>query len=643
MGSCMGSTHSKINKIISIFFFAACLTYLMFSVHYFATGFGGEELLAITLVPIAFIIYVLDRLKRNALYPRLGFKANLVIASILVSLCIYISIYMRTEYIPMLYRAGAFNVMDKILALIIFILMMEFMRREHLILFFLNIALVIYCVYGYVFPGILYVPGISWSRVVESSTLEIKLGVFGTYAQLGVSILAAFLLLQGFAAGFGVQDSIVRTIVYTFGRYRRLVPQSAVVSSMAVAMVSGSGSANVAITGQFTIPLMKRYGFHPRYAGATEASASLGGLIMPPVMAAAAFLMADFIGVSYWQVVVRGFAPAIVYYVTIALSVYLVAIRYVGKSNGGGDESFTLPKPSRSDAINTLIFFACIVILCYLMGVLWMAAEAAAFNTVTVFLVSTLIIQIIFTKPKPLTIASWFRNSVESFGKITMELLLLLASLGILINLFTVSGWIMKLGMMLMTIGGENILYLIAIAFALGIFLGLGLPPSATYLLAAVIIAPVMVRLGFNPWVAHFYAFFLGIISEYTPPTSLTAAVASRISGAGFMETMFETLRLSLPVFLLTFAIFKWSYLVVEPGLMQLYSLGVVATGCIGSACSFYAKYSKNRVLDILLRSVSMLLALIILFHPDPTYTSISIPISIPIIVLGIYRTRKMY
>ena len=643
MGSCMGSIHSKINKTISIFFLLACLTYTIFSVHYFATGFGGEELLAITLVPIAFIIYVLDRLKRNALYPRLGFKSNLIIASILIPLCIYISIYMRTEYVPLIYRAGAFNIMDKILSLIVFILMMEFMRREHRILFFLNIALAIYCVYGYILPGMFYVPGISWSRVVESSTLEIKLGVFGTYSQLGVSVLASFLLLQGIAAGFGVQDSIVRTVVYTFGRYRRLVPQSAVVSSMCVAMVSGSGSANVAITGQFTIPLMKRYGFHPRYAGATEAAASLGGLMMPPVMAAAAFLMSDFLGVSYWQVVIRGFIPAITYYITVAISVYLIAVRYVGRFNGGEGKSLTLPKPNIVDIISALIFFACIAVLCYLMGALWMAPEAAAFNTVVIFLVSALIIRIVFLKPKPLAIVNWLRNSVESFGRITTEILLLLASLGILINLFTVSGWILKLGMILMTIGGENVLYLIAIAFLVGMFLGLGLPPSATYLLTAIIIAPVMVRLGFNPWVAHFYAFFLGMISEYTPPTSLTAAVASRISGAGFMETMFETLRLSLPIFLLTFSIFRWPYLVVEPGSMQLYSFGYVAAGCIGSACSFYAKYSRNRALDILLRSALMLLALIILFHPDPTYTSTSILIITPIIILGIYRTRKVY
>jgi TRAP transporter 4TM/12TM fusion protein len=638
----MGSVDSKVSKTISIFFFTACLIYLLFSVHYFATGFGGEELLAVTLVPVAYIIYVLDRLKRNALYPRLGFKANIALASIIIALCIYISVYMRIEYVPILYRAGAFSMMDRVISIIVFVLMMEFMRREHRILFFLNIALAIYCVYGYMLPGIFYTPGISWSRVVESSTLEIKLGVFGTYAQLGVSVLAAFLLLQGVAAGFGVQSSIVRTIVYTFGRYRRLVPQTAVVSSMAVAMVSGSGSANVAITGQFTIPLMKRYGFHPRFAGATEASASLGGLIMPPVMAAAAFLMADFLGVGYWQVVVRGFAPAIVYYATVALSVYLLSVRYAGGSESR-DKTLTIPKPSMGDIINTLIFFICIAILCYLMGALWMAAEAAAFYTVIVFLASSLTVQTVFLKPKLSTIASWFRGSVESFGGIVVEILLLLASLGILINLFTVSGWLLKLGMILMTTTGENIIYLIAVAFAVGVFLGLGLPPSATYLLTAVIIAPVMVRFGFNPWVAHFYAFFLGIISEYTPPTSLTAAVASRISGAGFMETMFETLRMSLPVFLLTFAIFKWSGLVVEPGLTQLYSMGVVATGCIASACFFYSKYSRNKIVDLALRTLSMILALIILFYPDPTYTSAAIPAAIILIALGIYRTRKIY
>ena len=129
------------------------------------------------------------------------------------------------------------------------------------------------------------------------------------------------------------------------------------------------------------------------------------------------------------------------------------------------------------------------------------------------------------------------------------------------VNLFVVSGWMIKLMAILATIGEFHVVALIGVGFAIGVFLGLGIPPSACYILSAVIVIPPMTRIGINPWVAHFFLFFVAVISEYSPPTSLVAAVASRISGASFMKTMMVTLQISLPFFFLTFAIFNWDTL----------------------------------------------------------------------------------
>jgi TRAP-type uncharacterized transport system fused permease subunit len=136
------------------------------------------------------------------------------------------------------------------------------------------------------------------------------LGLFGTYSQTGVGVIAAFFMFLGIAQGFGVQESIIKNFTGIFAKRKTLIPQTAVVTSMAIATCSGSGAANAAITGQFTIPLMKRAGHPTLHAGAVEVSSSLGGLLMPPVMAIAGFLMADFIGVTYFEVIARGYAPA---------------------------------------------------------------------------------------------------------------------------------------------------------------------------------------------------------------------------------------------------------------------------------------------------------------------------------------------
>jgi len=154
-------------------------------------------------------------------------------------------------------------------------------------------------VYGWIFPGILGHPGITWTRVITSFSIEIILGPFGTYySQTGVGVIAAFFIFLCIAQGFGVQESIIKTFTGIFTKRKTLIPQTAVVTSMAIATCSGSGAAKAAITGQYTIPLMKRTGFPALQAGAVEASSSLGDLLMPSVMAITGFLMADFLRVT---------------------------------------------------------------------------------------------------------------------------------------------------------------------------------------------------------------------------------------------------------------------------------------------------------------------------------------------------------
>ena len=280
---------AKMRKFIVSCYLITTIVYLAFSLHYFTTGLGGTMLLAITLVPLAYVLWILNSFVTGELpYPRLGLKPNIAIAGLYIAMCIFSIIYMRVEFDALIYdRAGFYNTPDKIVGAMMFGLVLEYTRREHITLFYLILFLMFYSVYGSIFPGILGHPGISWSRVITSSSIEISLGLFGTYAQIGVGVIAAFFMFLGIAQGFGVQESIVKTFTGIFAKRKSLIPQTAVVTSMAIATCSGSGAANAAITGQYTIPLMKKAGFPSLYAGAVEASASLGGLLMPPVMAIA--------------------------------------------------------------------------------------------------------------------------------------------------------------------------------------------------------------------------------------------------------------------------------------------------------------------------------------------------------------------
>jgi len=631
------------------FYLIATLVYLGFSLHYFTTGLGGTMLLAVTVVPIAYVMWVLNSFVVGKLpYPRLGLKLNVAIAALYIAMCIFSLIYMRVEFDALIYdRAGFFNTPDIIVGVMMLGLVMEYTRREQGILFYLILFLMIYSVYGWIFPGILGHPGVSWIRVITSSSIEITLGLFGTYSQTGVGVIAAFFMFLGIAQGFGVQESIVKTFTGIFARRKTLIPQTAVVTSMAIATCSGSGAANAAITGQYTIPLMKRAGFPALHAGAVEASASLGGLLMPPVMAIAGFLMADFMGVTYFEVIARGFAPALIFFGIISISVYLFTARFVrgkGSSTDLGAEAI-IEKFTKVDVVSTAIFFAFIGLLIFLMGVLWYSASSAAlYMAVGLLIIGSLLRMYLHTGTILDKIKEWVRcllRALEAFAGVTAPLILLLAMLGVMINLFVVSGWMIKLMGLLATVGEYNVVALIAVGFGIGVFLGLGIPPSACYILSAVIVIPPMTRLGINPWVAHFFLFFIAVISEYSPPTSLVAAVASRISGASFMKTMMVTLQISLPFFFLTFAIFNWDILLLKPGLSQLAALGVLLVGCMTAAVGIHGRLFERKIYDLSSRFLIILLALFVLFYPRGIFSVFALIPALFMIVLVIRRTER--
>ena len=327
-----------------------------------------------------------------------------------------------------------------------FLLVMELSRLAHPILFWTNIVLVVYTLWGYLSPiDFFWHPGTTFYRVVTSSTVELSTGIYGIYGQLALTLIAAFLLLAGVANGFNAQNSMIN-VVRLVARSRRLIPQTAVVGSSAIGLISGSGSANAAVVGTITIPLMMRYGVPGTFAAAVETAASMGGLIDPPMMGAAAFLMAEFLGVPYWDVVIRGFALAFVYYISIGVAVYLLCVRLLP------NDAIDKPQVPLYDKVTTAIFFASVLYLVYLMGYVGKGELLAALYTAIFMLVPLIGVFLYFKhvlkepKLKDETLFGSLRRGIETHAEMTSYLTLLLATLGIMIGLFTVTGFINRMG-----------------------------------------------------------------------------------------------------------------------------------------------------------------------------------------------------
>jgi TRAP transporter 4TM/12TM fusion protein len=622
--------------------FVLALIQTAWLVWFFYTGLGGAQELVARVMSIALLLQLLFMYQDGQLYKWLPPVANQLLVALYTGICIYSFVYFHYEFERIaIYSQGSFTQQDFIVGLLMFLLVMELSRLAHPILFWTNVVLIVYTLWGYLSPiDFFWHPGTTFHRVVTSSTVELSTGIYGLYGQLALTLIAAFLLLAGVANGFDAQRAMINVVRLIAGRSRQLIPQTAVVGSSAIGMISGSGSANAAVVGTITIPLMMRYGVPGTFAAAVETSASMGGLIMPPMMGVGAFLMSEFLGVPYWDVVLRGFALAFVYYASIGVAVYLLCVRLLPR------DAIERPQVPLYDMVKTGIFFASVLYLIYLMGFVGKGELLAALYTASFMLGLLLVVFVFFKyvlKDPALADESLFgniRRAVETHAEMTSYLTLLLATLGIMIGLFTVTGFINRMGAMLLDLGAWNIVAMILMAWIFGWLAGAGLPPTATYIIGAVVMVPPMRELGVNPWIAHFFVFLMSVWGELSPPTSLTAAVSARIANASFLRTMYEALKICLPITLMTFAIFTRPNMVVNPGWMQIVDTILVLISTCGITFAMFGRFHEQAGIDLLLRSLMALVSFVAMFHPD---TKVSAAVAILVVlalVLGIWRHR---
>jgi TRAP transporter 4TM/12TM fusion protein len=605
-------------------YYLAALFFFVYLFVYYWTGEGGPVLLAITLVPVTFILFTLDELRKNEFYPRLPAFANYAIALLYIALSIAVAAYLFVEYEEIgTVRAGIWSTTDYVMGALMALLIMEYARKRYLPLFVLNVLLILYAVYGQVVPGMFFHPGLGWERIVSAMSLEMSTGVFSNLPQLALTLIGSFILVLSALRAFGCVDSILRGASQIAVRSPHALPQSAVLGSMAVAAVSGSSAANAITTGSATIPAMIGAGMPRVVAASIETASSLGGQLMPPIMGISAFLMAEFLGRSYFDVVARGYAPALVYFAGVAVSVYLLATRYRARL-----DSATAEAMSWTDWLNIAAFAAVVGGLIGLMAVLHLAPMFAAlyvFLAVAGALIAAHLVALArapgrswraFTAP--------LGRLVESFAGMTADLTLLLATLSIMTGALVITGVPTKIGAILIETAGVNLVAMVAVAFFFGALLGTGLPPAPTYIITALVIAPPMIKVGVDPWVVHFFSFFLAVWGELTPPTSVVAAVTAKIAEASFMSTMFRAVTICVSLFVLMGGVFTRPELVVEPGMAQLGAMLLLMAATIGISFSLQARFADRSEVDVPLRLVLAALALTVLLHPDRQVAAIA-------------------
>ena len=602
--------------VASLYYLTATFFFVYLFVYYWTTE-GGPTRLATTLVPVTFILFTLDALNKNAFYPRLPAAANYAIAAVYVAISIAVAVYMHFEEDAIgTVRAGIWSAADIAMGALMAVLIMEYTRKRHMALFVLNVLLILYAVYGYVVPGMFSHPGLSWERIATAMSVETSTGIFSSLPQLALTLIGSFILVLAALRAFGCVDSILRASKQIAVRSPHALPQSAVLGSMAVGTVSGSGAANAITVGSATIPAMIGAGMPRATAAAIETASSLGGQLMPPVMGIAAFLMAEFLGRSYFDVVARGYAPAIIYYAGVSVSVYLLSTRYRTRLG-----TVVAERMRWMDWMNMAAFVGVVGGLILVMAVFRLAPSFAALYVFVavggLLAITHLVVMARASSRAWRDVAAPIGRLVDYFADMTADLTLLLATLSIMTGALVITGVPTKIGSLLMAAAGINLAALVIVAFFFGALLGMGLPPAPTYIVTALVIAPPIIAVGVNPWVVHFFAFFLAVWGEVTPPTSISAAVTAKIANAPFMQTLFRAITICVSLFILMAGVFTRPELVIEPGLAQIGAMLIIMTATVGVSFSLQAQFASHRAIDWLLRAVLAAVSMVVLFHPD--------------------------
>jgi TRAP transporter 4TM/12TM fusion protein len=405
-------------------------------------------------------------------------------------------------------------------------------------------------------------------------------GLWGFVTGISATIVAMFIIFGAFILFTGGGETFIDLAVWSTGRFYGGAAKVAVVASGFFGMISGSAVANVATTGTFTIPMMKRLKYGSEFAGAVEATASSGGQITPPIMGAGAFIMAEILEVSYLKVALCAAIPAYLYYLGCFSAIHFESVkRNLGRVSPADIKPLrAIMKPSRSVPLFVPIF----ILLGFLLqgytpetSAFWAIAAA-----VLLFIFSTFRAEEIGMRWKRLL------KGMEDAGRSMIKVVPLLVCANIIISLINITGIGVKLSEFILAVAGQNEFLALILAALVTLILGMGVPTTAAYLLAAAVIAPSLKMMGFEAIAVHMFIFYYAILSAITPPVCAAVYVGAGIAQANWVKTAWIAMRLALVEYMIPFIfIYNTSLLLLGPTETIILSfitatIGVSMIGC---------------------------------------------------------------
>ncbi len=521
---------------------------------------------------------------------------------------------------------------DLILGIPLLFLVLEASRRSLGWIFPVLVSLsILYALFGQYIPGQFGHEGFAWEVIVRNLYVSPQ-GFWGVMLQISATILAIFLIFGAVLLKTGGGEAFLDIAFLASARARGGPAKVAAVASCLFGMISGSAVANAATIGTFTIPLMKRAGFSKEFAAATEAVAGTGGQIMPPVMGAGAFLIAQFLGISYAKVAWAAILPALLYYAGLIISIHLEAVKNNFPTIPLEEERLIRARLTKKKILLPLVpvgalIFAFTTGYTVQMGAYWASILAFA---LTIFLLEG------GAGQRLRSLLKVALASMEAGGKAIAEIAVLLASAQIVVSMLGLTGLAVKFTDLLVSLGRENMVATLVMAMIVLIILGMGIPPTAVYVLGGSIVVPALIGLGLKPLPAHLFTFYFACLGAITPPVCAAVYVTSALAESNWWVSGWLATRLGLAGFIVPFMFVYsdslllagpiWEILYAAlPAVLGVFFLGAFAVGYFAGPIGW-------------LRRLLMAIAGVLLIYPGIVTDLIGVAIAL--LVYGSQRFR---
>lgn len=575
------------------------------------------------LLPLAFLLY--------PALPRSDKEKPTVVDYLCAFLAILPSLYVVIEKDYLQNRIAyvtPLRTIELILGTLLIVLVIEAVRRAvSQVMAGLVFIFLLYLPFGNYLPGVLYHSGLNFNRLIESIYMTTGDGIYGMLMNTSATQVVMFIIFGSFVFAIGAGEFFTDFARMLAGASRGGPAKIATLSSCLFGTLTGSAVANVYATGTFSIPLMKRCGFKPEFAGAVEAAASTGGQIMPPIMGAAAFIMADNLSIPYIKVALAALIPAVLYYYSIWMM-----IEFRCRRDGlNGEDRASLPK--WKVVRRSMYLFLPIVIL-FAMLCNGYSPLLACFSTIALCFALSFLKKETWLTPRKLV-----DTFVDAGGSACM-VAVALAGAGIIVVAVTKTGFALTLGSMILSLSHNIPIIALSLIAVVTIIFGMGMPTTASYVIAAALAASSLIQLGINPMATHMFILYFAVISNITPPVAIAAYAGANLAESDPMTTGVEAFKIAMAGYIVPF-IFAFSPVLIlqEATSLQIVQAAITSTIGVTLMAAGIQGFLFTRLSNLL--RAALIAAALLLIHPGTVTDIMGIVVGAVVVLIQLKEKKQ--